>query len=103
LLTPFKNRPCNEFKEKGMSPATPKAPSLGDNSPAAHPGPSATKKAGGDPTALYELTAEERHARIAEVAHRIAQRRGGAPGSELADWLEAEREVDADRPSNEVV
>jgi hypothetical protein len=57
----------------------------------------------GDSLALYEFTAAERHARIAEVAYRLAERRGFASGSDTADWLEAEREVDAQRPSNDVV
>ncbi|MDB6090897.1 MAG: hypothetical protein JWN85_3681 [Gammaproteobacteria bacterium] len=52
---------------------------------------------------LHELTAQERHARIAEVAHRNAEQRGFAPGSELEDWLAAEREVDANRSLNDVV
>jgi Protein of unknown function (DUF2934) len=38
---------------------------------------------------------ESREARIAEAAYWRAERRGFAPGSELEDWLEAEREVDA--------
>lgn len=32
-------------------------------------------------------------ARIAEVAYLKAERRGFAPGRELDDWLEAEREL----------
>jgi hypothetical protein len=39
-------------------------------------------------------TAAERHQVIAETAYSIAERRGFVPGHELADWLEAEREVD---------
>jgi Protein of unknown function (DUF2934) len=37
--------------------------------------------------------AAERHQMIAEAAYMIAERRGFAPGNELADWLAAEREV----------
>ncbi len=39
------------------------------------------------------VTAEERHQLIARAAYTIAERRGFAPGHELSDWLEAEREV----------
>lgn len=40
------------------------------------------------------LTAAARHRLISEAAYSIAERRGFAPGHELSDWLEAEREVD---------
>ena len=43
---------------------------------------------------LDEATAE-RLKRIAEAAYRRAQQRNFAPGHDLEDWLEAEREVDA--------
>lgn len=36
---------------------------------------------------------EERNRRIAIAAYYRAERRGFAPGGELEDWLEAEREV----------
>ncbi len=45
----------------------------------------------------HRLTADERHRRICELAYRRAEQRGFAPGSEVEDWLEAEREVDAGR------
>jgi len=34
----------------------------------------------------------DRDAKIAEIAYRMAENRGFAPGHELDDWLEAERE-----------
>lgn len=34
--------------------------------------------------------------RIAERAHEIYERRGGAHGRTLDDWLQAEREIDAE-------
>jgi Protein of unknown function (DUF2934) len=37
---------------------------------------------------------DSRAARIAEAAYWRAERRGFAPGHELDDWLDAEREVD---------
>lgn len=43
----------------------------------------------------------DREARIAEAAYYRAEARGFAPGQELEDWLDAEREVDgsgADAP-----
>ena len=45
----------------------------------------------------HRLTPAERHRRICELAYRRAEQRGFAPGSEVEDWLEAEREVDAGR------
>jgi hypothetical protein len=47
----------------------------------------------GDPeTALSD--AKRRHHRISEAAYYRAQRRGFAPGRDLEDWFEAEKEVD---------
>ena len=45
----------------------------------------------------HRLTAAERYQRICDLAYRRAQLRGFAPGAEIDDWLEAEREVDAGR------
>jgi hypothetical protein len=45
----------------------------------------------------FRLTAAERHRRICDLAYRLAAQRGFAPGGEVDDWLEAEREVDAGR------
>lgn len=39
------------------------------------------------------VSAERRHAMIAEAAYFLAQRRGFTPGYELEDWLEAEKQV----------
>jgi hypothetical protein len=41
---------------------------------------------------------EVRRAMIAEAAYFRAEARGFAPGGELEDWLEAEKEVDARLP-----
>lgn len=41
-------------------------------------------------------TVEARYEDIATAAYYRAQTRGFSPGSELIDWLEAEREIDAD-------
>lgn len=46
-------------------------------------------------TALVELLPEDRTQKIAINAYYKAKDRGFAPGYELQDWLEAEREVDA--------
>ena len=43
--------------------------------------------------ALVQLTSNERRALIALAAYFRAEKRGFAPGSELQDWLEAEREI----------
>ena len=45
----------------------------------------------------HRLTPAERHRRICELAYQRAEQRDFAPGSEVEDWLEAEREVDAGR------
>jgi hypothetical protein len=45
----------------------------------------------------HRLTPAERHRRICDLAYTRAEQRGFAPGGELDDWLEAEREVDAGR------
>jgi hypothetical protein len=37
---------------------------------------------------------ESREARIAEAAYWRAERRGFAPGGEVEDWLNAEKEID---------
>jgi len=51
------------------------------------------------PTGLIPLddTTADRLERIAEAAYRRAQRRNFEPGHDLEDWLEAEKEVDAER------
>ncbi|HWZ65048.1 MAG TPA: DUF2934 domain-containing protein [Steroidobacteraceae bacterium] len=41
------------------------------------------------------ISPEDRRALIAESAFLRAERRGFAPGEEVADWLAAEQEVDA--------
>ncbi len=45
-----------------------------------------------DPPAA--VSAEERQRMIAAAAYRRYERRAGAPGDPLTDWLEAEQEVD---------
>ena len=49
------------------------------------------------PTGLIPLNdaTANRLERIAEAAYRRAQSRNFAPGHDLEDWLEAEKEVDA--------
>jgi hypothetical protein len=44
---------------------------------------------------LNEATAD-RLRRIAEAAYRRAQNRNFAPGHDLEDWLEAEKQIDAE-------
>jgi len=39
---------------------------------------------------------ESRISRIARRAHEIYEARGGAQGKALEDWLQAEREIDAE-------
>jgi Protein of unknown function (DUF2934) len=45
----------------------------------------------------HRLTPAERHQRISDLAYKRAEQRGFAPGNEIEDWLDAEREVDAGR------
>lgn len=45
--------------------------------------------------ALEKLTTEDLTQRIAQAAYYRAERRGFAPGHELADWLEAEQEINS--------
>ncbi len=40
-------------------------------------------------------TPQTRWQRIARRAYELAQQRGFAPGAELGDWLQAEKEIDA--------
>lgn len=44
---------------------------------------------------------DDRARRIAERAYWRAEQRGFAPGGELNDWLEAEREYDASRDQSQ--
>jgi hypothetical protein len=46
-----------------------------------------------------QINPRERHARIAEIAYRNAEKRGLTPGAELEDWLQAEREIDSEEPA----
>ena len=45
-------------------------------------------------TSQRETSREERRQVIAVAAYHKAERRGFAPGGELRDWIEAEREID---------
>ena len=64
-----------------------------DNSVARRPPRNPRSSATSDPRA--QLSAEARHALIAEAAYLRAERRGFTPGGETEDWLAAEAEVDA--------
>ncbi len=45
-------------------------------------------------TSSISISSEERWKMIAIAAYHRAEKRGFAPGSELQDWAEAEKEVD---------
>ncbi len=47
------------------------------------------------PMPVPSTTAEGRHAMIAQAAYFIAEARGFQPGCDMADWLAAERQIDA--------
>lgn len=53
------------------------------------------RTARGKPAHRAPVSAEDRHAMIAEAAYLRAERRGFEPGQENEDWLAAEVEVDA--------
>ena len=47
----------------------------------------------GDCESITEADVDELRSRIAEAAFYKAERRGFAPGHEVSDWVEAEREI----------
>ena len=55
----------------------------------------ATKKAASKPAkpSKLDITPEERWKMIAIAAYHKAEKRGFAPGKELQDWAEAEKEI----------
>lgn len=59
------------------------------------PAARADKPSAAEPPPRVTLSAESRHAMIAENAYLRAERRGFEPGHETEDWLAAETEVDA--------
>jgi hypothetical protein len=48
------------------------------------------------PSALVDQPSESRMDRIGRRAHEIYEARGGEHGKAMEDWLQAEREVDAE-------
>jgi hypothetical protein len=65
---------------------------------AAEKAPAAQVSGASDPPrpAAGRVNPEERRRRIAVFAYFRAEERGFSPGCELADWLEAEREIDSE-------
>jgi hypothetical protein len=89
----------NESRTSSAEPPALKPPA---NQPGIQPGTQPGNQVRGNllrPLSLvpHRLTAAERHSRICDLAYRRAEQRGFAPGNEVEDWLEAEREVDAGR------
>lgn len=58
------------------------------STPAEDPSPFSRAATAADPS--------ERHERIARAAYHRAQARGFEPGQDMEDWLQAEREIDAE-------
>ena len=56
----------------------------------------APKTASGGEAEKVARPSESRMNRIARRAHEIYEARGGEHGKAMEDWLQAEREVDAD-------
>lgn len=61
-------------------------------SDASAPGPGITPTTAKMPRQLHE--------RIERRAYELAEQRGFAPGQEVEDWLQAEREIEAGPPRN---
>jgi hypothetical protein len=78
--------------EIAKSPGSQSAPGVGQTAPDA---PRASNAIDRSALVPHEMTAEERSARVSEVAYRLAEARHFSPGFELDDWLAAEQEVDA--------
>jgi hypothetical protein len=57
--------------------------------------PPAPRKSSSTVQPRAQVSAEARHALIAQAAYLRAERRGFVPGHETEDWLAAEAEVDA--------
>jgi hypothetical protein len=76
----------NKILSSELQPKSPDRPSSADPSPFSRSAPAQDD--------------ESRRQRIADAAYRKAEQRDFAPGHELDDWLEAEREIDteASRP-----
>lgn len=53
------------------------------------------KRSAESQTAGTKIVPEQRQQLIAQAAYFIAERRGFAPGNEIADWLQAEAEIEA--------
>lgn len=73
------------------SPAKTSAATAKKSAPAAKAAPAAEAKSA--PKAA--LTPAERMKMIAEAAYFMAEKRGFSGGSELSDWVAAEKQVDA--------
>ncbi|MDF1562334.1 MAG: DUF2934 domain-containing protein, partial [Deltaproteobacteria bacterium] len=94
--------PSSAPRKAPASPAAPAAVSPAASVPAAvampawplHPRDAIARTTGWPPPPLV-VTPLMRHRMIAEAAYFEAEHRGFAPGRELDDWLEGERQIDA--------
>lgn len=75
------------------APARKAAPKKRATRKSATPGKTMAKAPSGAPQPK-PITPEARHQMIALGAYLRAERRGFAPGGEIQDWLESEKEVD---------
>jgi hypothetical protein len=94
-----------------MSSRPPRTPKSDSSMTKKRPAPPAGTSPGGDLEAGATIKdsslqrreipsySDSREARIAERAYWRAERRGFAPGGEMEDWLEAEKEIDEDKPN----
>lgn len=79
---------------KSTGPATKTASATTARAQSTSPAP-ATARPRARPKKAEAVDPEQRRHLIAEAAYFKAERRGFAGGGELADWIEAEAEIDA--------
>ncbi|MDJ0860859.1 MAG: DUF2934 domain-containing protein [Gammaproteobacteria bacterium] len=86
----------NATTNKGK-PTTPPVKKRAAAKKRAAPRKAATKKVGADRSnsSPVNISAEERWRMVATAAYHRAEQRGFAPGHEVEDWLNAEKEIDA--------
>lgn len=84
-------KPATSTVKKAAPPAAASAPAPKAAAPAAKPAaPAAAAK-----PAKAAITPEQRWKLVAEAAYYLAEKRGFAAGHANADWLAAEKQVDA--------
>lgn len=86
---PAKAATSSSAPKKTKAPAASVAPKQGAATSAA------TKSKGGNSGGAAVVSPEQRWHMVAEAAYHRAEKRGFMGGDPLADWVEAEKEIDA--------